>query len=264
MIFSAHRLSCSPSLAITISVIMTDYGDDEYEIPLQDQRIFGAGIKRKRVKFVPSSAPTPTISLPITTPARSVGDLYLSLVLPQDSQQAPSEERTSSNTPQDPRIDATSRVCEVCSLPVKLTDDDVVDLGEVQNSEDKLKARPHEASLAHQVCLEHSHPPSNVDRNRKGLAYLSSYGWDPDSRLGLGANGQGIQHPIKTKEKNDKLGLGVVVPKDKDLLKMMKKKDVKLDAGKIRKLAQKDKQRTERLRDEFYRSEDVERYLRRG
>ena len=32
--------------------------DDEYEIALRDQRIFGAGIKRKRIQFVASTAET--------------------------------------------------------------------------------------------------------------------------------------------------------------------------------------------------------------
>jgi hypothetical protein len=100
--------------------------------------------------------------------------------------------------------------------------------------------------LAHQVCLTHSHPPSHLDRNRKGLAYLSSYGWDPDARVGLGASGQGIQYPIKSKPKDDKLGIGVVLPKEADRRK--KEKVEKLDAGKIRKLHEKDKKKAERLR----------------
>ena len=125
-----------------------------------------------------------------------------------------------------------------------------------------LCSTPHEASLAHQVCLIPSYPPSHLDRNRKGLAYLSAYGWDPDSRLGLGATGHGIRFPIKTKRKDDKMGIGMVLPKEGDRRK--KEKVEKLDAGKIRKLHEKDKKKGEKLRETFYRNDDMARYLGGG
>jgi hypothetical protein len=242
--------------------------DDTYEIPLQDQRVFGAGIKRKRVQFVPSSSkPSP---LPSSgTPAKSVSDFYLKLVLPGDSKESKETNDASQSTPvvstdlsisQGEEV-AESQVCEICHLPLYATvsGDDTTDTP----SEPPLsKSRPHEASLAHQVCLEHSFPPSHLDRNRKGLAYLSSYGWDPDARLGLGASGQGIQFPIKAKQKDDKMGIGVVLPKAGEIRK--KEKLEKLDAGKLKKLYEKDKKKTERLRQMFYQSEDVERYLGKG
>lgn len=92
--------------------------DDTYEIPLQDQRVFGAGIKRKRVKFVPSS--TPSTPLETTTSAKSVSNLYLSLVLPK--------EVTSTEMDKAPTLSANledlagdriseSSLCEVCKLP---------------------------------------------------------------------------------------------------------------------------------------------------
>lgn len=112
------------------------------------------------------------------------------------------------------------------------------------------------------MCLNHSHPPSHVDRNRKGYTYLSSYGWDPDSRLGLGASGQGIQFPIKTRPKDDKLGIGVVLPKEGEIIKKVKIQ--KLDAGKVRKMHENDKRKGEKLREMFYRSDDIERYLGGG
>lgn len=240
--------------------------DDEYEIPLQDQRIFGAGIKRKRVKFVPSSTPSSNVISSSTRSARSIADSYLNLVLsktPSAASQAIDAQPSQSGLLV-AQSDAPMQTCEVCSLPLTALDDAAQCSEENDSSSPKPKARPHEASLAHQVCLAHSHPPSHLDRNRKGLAVLSSYGWDPDARLGLGASGQGIQFPIKTKEKNNKLGIGVVVPKDKELAKLKKVKAVKLDAGKIRKLAEQDKMRTEKLRESFYRSDDVERYLGGG
>ena len=256
--------------------------DDTYEIPLQDQRVFGAGIKRKRVKFVPS---TPSVAPPPNKrPATSVSDFYLKLVLP-DEQVSATEVSTSTTSlpsssskglrPTDnsaalPLEPAKPQVCEICNLP-PLDKELLVPFQEDDSSscmtgtlDQRLppKPRPHEASLVHQVCLTHSHPPSHLDRNRKGLAYLSSYGWDPDSRLGLGASGQGIQYPIKTKPKDDKLGIGVVLPKEAD--RRRKEKTEKLDAGKVRKLNEKDRKKAERLREMFYRNDDVERYLGGG
>lgn len=250
--------------------------DETYEIPLQDQRVFGAGIKRQRVKFVPSSSSS-SAPAPSNNPSKSVGDLYMSLVLPQDapSREESQEPTTKSLSPStvltDTSASSYSEVCEICNLPISATSSSVVatahddndDLPSVaeSNTQTQPRARPHEASLAHQVCLTHSHPPSHLDRTRKGLAYLSAYGWDPDSRLGLGAEGQGIAFPIKTKPKDDKLGIGVVVPKEAE---KRKEKLEKMDAGKVRKAYEKDKKKGERLREMFYMSDDVERYLRGG
>jgi hypothetical protein len=245
--------------------------EDTYEIPLQDQRVFGAGIKRKRVKFVPSTESSSTLTTPPTRlPAKSVSDLYLKLVLPKDeSSEAdelePADHLSASlkSTGKEPaKSPKKPQVCEICNLPLS---PDPVSAGHAiptTTSQDSVKTRPHEASLAHQVCLPHSHLPSNLDRKRKGLTYLSAYGWDPDSRLGLGAKGQGIQFPIKAKQKDDKLGLGVVLPKEEDWRKKEKKE--RLDAGKVRKLQEKDKSKGERLREIFYRNDDVERYLGGG
>lgn len=233
--------------------------DDTYEVPLQDQRVFGAGIKRKRVHFVPSTTSKTSSVASSTTPAKSVSDLYLKLVLPDEQSlpQSGSAVSTASSSAQEQAEDDTS-VCKICNL--RFPDPPVS--GDTEPTDPPSKPRPHEASLAHQVCLTHSHPPSHLDRNRKGLAYLSSYGWDPDSRLGLGASGQGIQFPIKTKPKDDKMGIGVVLPKSGEIKK--KEKLEKLDAGKVKKLHEKDKRKTERLREMFYRNEDVDRYLGTG
>jgi hypothetical protein len=254
--------------------------DETYEIPLQDQRVFGAGIKRKRVKFVPSAAASSASPTPSGTSAKSVSDFYLKLVLPleEESSKEGSPAVISSSSPpkhsadfEQPRSEQNEpQVCEICNLPLTSTPDalltstDEIDTSAADPSKIRHspKPRPHEASIAHMVCLTHSHPPSHLDRNRKGLAYLSSYGWDPDSRLGLGASGQGIQYPIKTQPKDDKLGIGVVLPKEADRRK--KEKTEKLDAGKVRKLHEKDKKKAERLREMFYRNDDVERYLAGG
>lgn len=230
--------------------------DDEYEIPLQDQRVFGAGLKRKRVQFVPSSSATPSANTTRPTSGQSVSDRYLSLVLPAAGS---SPSNTSTATDADGTIhlqSTTILLCEICQLPL---DGPTAPNGTATTAADH-PSRHHEASLAHQVCLPHSHPPSHIDRRRKGLGILSAYGWDPDARRGLGSAEQGIQFPIKAKVKDDKLGLGVVVPKG--LEKEYKKKKVeKLDAGKVRRLEEQDRRKRERLQEMFYRSEDLDRYL---
>ncbi|KAK2627819.1 hypothetical protein QTJ16_002465 [Diplocarpon rosae] len=236
--------------------------DDSYIIPPQDCRPFGAGIKRQRVEFVPSSTPS-TFPLPSGSTGQSVSDLYLKMVLPGDQKNAISANKSdlaAFSSSLDSVLQA--KMCEICKVP--LSEGSSPAAPRVPHPEKKptSRQRPHEASLAHQVCLAHSHPPSHLDRNRKGFSYLSAYGWDPDSRLGLGASGQGIQFPIKAKVKDDKMGLGVVLPKNKD--RKNREKMVKLDVGKVRKMHEKDKKKAERLREMFYRNDDVERYLGGG
>lgn len=55
--------------------------EDKYLIPLQDQRIFGAGIKGKRVHFIPPTTDYPTDPSKPSKPSKA-GDRYLSIVLP--------------------------------------------------------------------------------------------------------------------------------------------------------------------------------------
>lgn len=180
--------------------------DLEYGQPLQYKRAFGAGIKRKRIDFVPQSGPSHSLS---QAPKHGVGDMYLSTVLPScgradasnlESAHVPAEAPFYDKVLHQPVLPAvkgegppsdSEAVCEVCRLPVI-----------------SASAAQHTVTLAHQVCLPHSHPPSHLDRQRKGLSYLSSYGWDPDARLGLGAQGDGRLHPVKAKERETNLGIG--------------------------------------------------------
>lgn len=234
--------------------------DEEYLVPLQDQRVFGAGIKRSRVPFVPARTDPPLLS--IRSPSRKIGERYLSIVLKEagpvkgertpktcspDHADAPAEGHMAAVSTKD----STDPVlCEICRLPI----------GDA-NRTMLSNSRPHEASLAHQVCLVHSHPPSHLDRTRKGLRYLSSYGWDPDSRLGLGAVGQGIRIPIKAKQKNNTLGLGA---ERKLQTQRPPEKKQKLDAKQVRLKEQEARRKREKLQELFYRNDDVERYLGQG
>lgn len=238
---------------------MSASDDETYEIPIKDQRYFGAGLKRKRVKFVPaSSSATAQPTAPGNGP--SVSDIYLSIVggggggkKPEpasESSGSGSSSNSSTQASSTPEAEAevvtavsapaspAPEVCDVCRLPLM---------------------QGHQSTLAHQVCLQHSHPPSAIERSRKGLSFLQAQGWDPDSRQGLGKGGEGILHPIKLKEKKDTVGLGMHIPKYAP-----KPKVEKLNAKQVRKSEEKDKKRKEQLQKLFYSNDDVLRYLGEG
>jgi hypothetical protein len=228
--------------------------DDGDDVPLQHKRPFGAGLKRKKVEFVKASSPTlaTTAETARSEMGKAVSASYLSLVLPEK----PGPQRSSmvGDIPETVVSSEQVRICNVCNLPVNTRRG---------SQEDNSKKEIHEASIAHQVCLTHSHPPSAIDRGRMGLAYLQSRGWDPDSRQGLGIERQGIQFPIKVKPKDDKLGLGLVIPKE-SRTKVEKKKPQSVDAKQRRQQVERDRQKTEKLRQLFYGNEDVDRYLGSG
>lgn len=237
---------------------MAAYEDDEYEIPLRDQPYFGAGIKRKRVKFVSSSTTESQVQSSPATPSQSAADAYLSIVFKKDrpvdrSSSAPPVDRTTDATipdgatpsPLDEHEDGASNASQTCNICNRRT-------------ESETSAIAHESSIAHQICLEHSHPPSHLDRRRKGLTVLESHGWDPDSRKGLGTEGDGILYPIKAKENPPRAGLGLD-PRSRQAVEVARAP--KLDAGKIKDLDTQGKKQAQKLRDAFYRSEDVEKYL---
>lgn len=233
--------------------------EDEYLIPLQDQSVFGAGIKRKRVAFVPAASGS--TSLRPSTNA-NVGDRYLSIVFPSEEEILSNDSKEILNLSEITSLSSNSvtgtdsqetckndSTCQICNLPV----DDAELTG--------VSFKPHQALIAHQVCLPHSPPPSHLDRNRQGLKYLISYGWDPDSRLGLGATGEGIRAPIKVKIKNDTVGLGVKRLEESNVAKRAPARVQKLDAKQVRDQELEARQKGERLQQMFYHHDDVERYL---
>lgn len=226
----------------------TEENDDDFDdVPLQHQRPFGAGLHRKPVAFVSASASGGQLKsihdAAVSKPKTDVANLYLSMVLPEDTARSKSAPPAASSTTQDPPPAQPDEACTVCKLPLG-TD-----------------MAGHEQSFAHQVCLPHSQPPSALDRSRMGLAYLSAFGWDPDARKGLGASQQGIQYPIKPKVKEDNLGIGMEVPKG---LPPPKKKEQLLDAKKVRKMALEEKKRTARIREQLFGDGRLEKYLGPG
>ncbi|PWY77656.1 hypothetical protein BO83DRAFT_435755 [Aspergillus eucalypticola CBS 122712] len=265
--------------------------DDEYFLPLQDQRVFGAGIRRKRVPFVRSSEQhlsTTRVSssepaTPSTSTGQSIANKYLSIVLSKSKSksnpatpptQSPSQpisqsEPGSGSQPyseQKEEVEEDVEICPVCNLPYTTPTHDTSD-GGTGGAGERRRRHIHEATLPHQLSLPHSHPPSHLDRTRPGLRYLEAYGWDPDSRVGLGPQGrEGIREPVKGKVKEDTVGLGAVVPEVKDKSgdkggrgRVQKKKV--LNAKEARKGQLEERKKGERLRELFFQDEDVLRYL---
>lgn len=217
-------------------------------MPDSEQKIFGtAGTKLKRIDFVPAASPSAQNSAPGRL--RSVGDQYLSIVLKADAVSLKGATQPPENDLKSKDIHSEDDVvCDICKLPLKPTEDDAATA---------VSPVTHDLSLAHQVCIEHSYPPSHFDRRRHGLKYLSSYGWDPDDRVGLGLSGDGIRAPIKAKVKNNTVGLGLKIPEGKKAVAQVEM----LDAGKVRKKDKEDKKRRDKLQEMFYQTEDLEKYL---
>lgn len=229
--------------------------DPEYAVPMQYKRPFGAGVKRKRINFVPEAAPPCSITdQAASRPGNaSVGDVYLSIVMPKARANQKSRELTFQNVKTS--AEATSDLeaatltvpadstCAICKLP--LTSDYAA-----------TAATPHEASLAHQVCLAHSHPPSALDRRRKGVTYLSAYGWDPDDRRGLGASGEGRLYPIQPKAREDNRGVGAMLQPKQEAVK-----EKKMHAGEVRKAEEEKRRKGRRIERLFHADDKVNKYL---
>jgi hypothetical protein len=93
-----------------------------------------------------------------------------------------------------------------------------------------------------------------------GLRTLAAQGWDPDARVGLGREGEGLRYPIKTKAKEDTLGIGATMPEPGSV--PVRERPKPLSAKERKALEEKEKRRAERLQGEIFGSVDVERYLR--
>jgi hypothetical protein len=201
-------------------------------IPFVEQRHFGRGLWKKPINFVPS-APEVQPTTPSTN-GKTIAEKYLAIMFP--------------NGQPPPKAEAYPQ-CGICGEPVKETDH-----------------RIHYLSPAHQAALPREPIPSAIDRTRMGLKYMAKHGYDVDARVGLGAAGQGMLFPLVPKEKRDKFGLGID-KKEHEQRKTLggaSRADVKegrLDAGKVRKLAQVEKRRHDKLQRQFYGNDEVEKYL---
>jgi hypothetical protein len=211
---------------------MTSKEGDDLIITQRDFREKAANGLKREIQFVKAQSPSFTSKSASATNPADIGDNYLALVLPAAKET-------------DSQLQDRHDLCEICKLPLRV--------------EDITVQSRHENSVAHQVCLRHTHPPSALDRSRKGLVYLESYGWDPDSRRGLGPASEGILYPIQPKEKKDRAGIGAPLPTKKS--EEAQPKVQKVNAKQARKMAAEDKKAREKLQRMFYADEQLEKYL---
>ena len=131
--------------------------------------------------------------------------------------------------------------------------------GAMYHIDDASKAQ-HNLSIGHQLALPHSDPPSAIDRKNKGFEYMSAYGWDPDAKKGLGAEGEGILRPIKAIKKEDKFGVGAgeLMKPEPALAKKVKNP---LTKGEIKAAEYKKQKKTQKMQDLFYGNDKVNEYF---
>lgn len=247
-----------------------DHYSDEEDVPLHYKKAFGSGLKRKKVDFVRAEDPDASSTInnsTVQSTSTSIGDLYASVVLKEDEEAARSRHQSSNSkdkastpkheaeaSPSTDSLETTeAQICPVCSLPITTS------------------LTQHEATLAHQVSVKHSHPPSALDRSRMGLRTLASHGWDPDARVGLGVEGDGMRYPIKVASKDDKMGIGAAEEakrreeeskknrtpkKEEELVKSLSTKELKALQAQQRKKA-------EVLQREIFGRGDLDKYLQK-
>ena len=210
-----------------------DYEDEEDDIPLHHKKPFGAGLIRKRVEFVKAKDQDEGIgSLAGTNnDGAAVADFYASIVF---KGKEPEEKKK--------ETEATHKICDICSEPITTS----------------LTA--HLTSMTHQLAIPASRAPSHIDRKRMGYRTLTAQGWDADSPVGLGREGEGIRYPLKVATKEDNLGIGAVLPKE--IKKVEKPKP--LSAKQLKEQEVKDRKKREKLAQEMFTSSDVDRHLTKG
>ncbi|KAK5002801.1 hypothetical protein LTR28_010961 [Elasticomyces elasticus] len=230
---------------------MPDSDEEHYTTSLVNQRVLGAGLRRKRVQFVPSTGGTSSTEHP-TESNGPIAEFYLSVVFGKKTPQpfAPASFTEVDATAEPGPVDAEKpAICDICKNPIISGATSV----------------PHEKLPSHLICLPPRHSPLALDRKRKGLLILQAQGFDPDEPLGLGAARDGILFPVKMKGKQDTLGLGAK-PETVDLkakkVKVEEKKVVKkLDAGKMRKLHEEERKKAKKLAEIFYGDGDMDEYF---
>jgi hypothetical protein len=209
-----------------MSTLPPTYDDDDISTEPFTNLPVTKGLRRYPVKFVAASSSEPQAEPESTAPKPlSFAEQYLAIVFPN-------------GVPKDPEV--TGPICPICKEAITEKDE-----------------AEHNRSIGHRLSLPRAKFPSSIDRTRMGLKYLEKYGFDVDSEKGLGADGEGILHPIVVKEKHDTHGLGLQVDKKSTVEKLKESGD----AAKMRKKAVEDKKKAEKLQRMFYGDDDVEKYL---
>ncbi|QIW99662.1 hypothetical protein AMS68_005180 [Peltaster fructicola] len=223
--------------------------DDEYEIPLVDQRYFGAGIKRKRIRFV-TAQPAQDKESSLSR-GQLTAEKYLAIVMgpkekcvdvAQTNESLKSRGKDEHQDIVETNSTPTSvrnTLCKTCLTYIDLAD-----------------PQQHELSREHQRYQSRVRPSYHIDRQSKAFAMLQAQGWDPDEAPGLGPSGEGLTHPIIPSGRPERLGLGANPAEEK-----AKPKPAKLDVKQSRELAEQTHREKAKLWGLFNRSEELDKYL---
>ncbi|KAL1892212.1 hypothetical protein Sste5346_007168 [Sporothrix stenoceras] len=237
--------------------------DGASDTPLHRLPGFGTGLHRQRVPFVRAGEAPPAKGSPLagSLPGGDVSDLYLSIVMGETKKTKNTVQKTI-ETVEVAATTSTSALaapaCDICSLPL--------------TTASSAAAHHHETCLVHQVALDHSKPPSALDRGRFGLAIMSAQGWDPDSGRGLGADQQGMAYPIEVKLRPDRQALGNdPAPSSSSSSKRPSgtvasapapSRNRKYTRKQLRAMEEDRRRRHDRLREQIMGNKDLDKYLR--
>ncbi|CAK7232914.1 hypothetical protein SBRCBS47491_008431 [Sporothrix bragantina] len=230
--------------------------DGASDTPLHRLPGFGTGLHRQRVAFVKAGEAPASKSSPSSgsLSGGNVSDLYLSIVMGQST--TTTTTTASAATATKTSADETT-ACEVCRLPL--------------TSSALAAAHHHETCLVHQVSLDHSKPPSALNRSRFGLAIMSAQGWDPDSGRGLGVDQQGMPYPIEARLRPERQALGNPPsssqssrsrPTGTAASDPAPARNRKYTRKQLRAMEEDRRRRHDRLREQIMGSRDLDKYLR--
>ncbi|KAL7276471.1 hypothetical protein RUND412_000533 [Rhizina undulata] len=247
------------------STYIMEYHKDEIQDlePVNDWRSltpYNAGIKRKKVTFVPAGY-LQTEAFPGSTristtgrTGRDVSEFYLKLVGlgslkgkkeavegGKEREASGGSLETDTGSQEIEEVETREKeICSTCNLPILDS--------------------AHETSTAHQSSLPHSRPPHHYPRSSKGLKVLVESGWNPDDTLGLGPEGQGLRFPLKAVPKGDTHGIGMKFKKGVKGKEEPEKKKI-LGVKEVRKVEKERAGKRRRLLLDMGREEEFEKLL---
>lgn len=239
--------------------------DGASNTPLHRLPGFGTGLHRQRVAFVRAGEAPPAKGSPPagSLPGGDVSDLYLSIVMGEAKKTETTTQKTIEKTVEavvETATTSSTPACDICSLPL--------------TTASSAAAHHHETCLVHQVALDHSKPPSALDRGRFGLTIMSAQGWDPDSGRGLGADQQGMAYPIEAKLRPDRQALGSQPATTTSSSSSSKRpsgtsastpapsRNRQYSRKQLRHIEEDRRRRHDRLREQIMGNKDLDKYLR--
>ena len=221
--------------------------------PAEAESVNIPGTKRRCVHFVSERGDDGDLGKASAAPSvvRSAADLYAGVVFRNRYQSAADAIQAVAQPGLD---DSNIARCDICGATVGNRDG---------------PDESHGISLAHQLSLPQSKPPSAIDRKHNAFRYMSAQGWDPDEGKGLGAAGQGRVRPIDAKKRKDRAGIDVTKKPNEDEEVNSRRENEKshkvikrsLTRREQREETRKKRHQDNKFEDLFYGNEEVYKYL---